>query len=272
MLKVMLFAPIHTSLYSRLVLHGLLQEPKVQVVGVAVRTPWNMKRIRSEWKRDGNRLVQKFIRKYLLREKAFTRVQVENLASYATGVNLPAGSLRDMAKSADVPYCVCQNLSDLTCEDFVKQNAPDLIAFTGGGLIRKNILQQPVYGVMNCHTGVLPPYRGMDVVEWTALEKAVQKIGFGVTLHYMDKGVDTGPILLVHSIQSHANETFSEIRMRLEVEMVRTMLEGVRGIAAGTLDAHAQAARDGRQYFVMHPRVKNAAEQMLKAQLKKAEK
>ncbi len=269
MLKVMLFAPIHTSLYSRLVLHGLLQESQVQVVGVAVRTPWNMKRIRSEWKRDGNRLAQKFIRKYLLREKAFAQVQVENLASYAASVDLPEGTLKDLAENASVPYCVCRDLSDQTCEAFVKQKAPDLIAFTGGGLIRNNILQLPTCGVLNCHTGVLPPYRGMDVVEWTALENAVKQVGFGATLHYMDKGVDTGPILLVRTIQPHAGESFSEIRMRLEVEMVRGMLEGIRGIAAGVLEAHAQAAQDGRQYFVMHPRVKKIAEQRLQVQLKK---
>lgn len=269
MLKVMLFAPIHTSLYARLVLHGLLREPQVQVVGVAVRTPWNMQRVRSEWKRDGSRLAQKFIRKYLLREKAFAEVKGENLAVYARSVDLPEGTLKSLAEDADIPYCLCRDLSDQTCEAFVKQKAPDLIVFTGGGLIRKNILQMPAYGVLNCHTGVLPPYRGMDVVEWTALENAVQKVGFGVTLHYMDKGVDTGPILLVHSIQTHAGETFAGIRMRLEVEMVRTMLEGVRGIAAGTLETYVQAAKAGRQYFVMHPRVKAVAVQRLKIQLKK---
>ncbi len=48
MLRVMLFAPIHTSLYSRLVLHGLLQEANIEVVGIAVRNPWNIKRMRSE--------------------------------------------------------------------------------------------------------------------------------------------------------------------------------------------------------------------------------
>ncbi len=266
MLKVMLFAPIQTSLYSRLVLHGLLQEPQVQVAGVVVRTPWNMQRIRSEWKRDGSRLAQKFVRKYLLREKAFAEVRVENLAAYASDINLPAGTLKKLAAEAGIPYCVCRDLSDSICENFVKQKAPDLIVFTGGGLIRKNILQIPTLGVLNCHTGVLPPFRGMDVVEWTALENAVKNVGFGVTLHYMDKGVDTGPILQVRTIQPLAGETFSEIRMRLEVEMVRCMLEGVRGIARGSLQAHEQTALAGRQYFVMHPRVKAVAQERLKKQ------
>ncbi|RJQ41001.1 MAG: hypothetical protein C4545_07705 [Anaerolineaceae bacterium] len=267
MLRVILFSPIHTSLYSRLVLHGLLQEPQVQVVGVAVRTPWNAQRLRSEFQRDGKRLAQKFIRKYILREKAFEGVNVDNLAKAAQRMQLPPGNLDDLAKEHHIPYQVCRDLSDSICEKFVRPLEPHLIVFTGGGLVRQNILQIPGLGVLNCHTGVLPAYRGMDVVEWTAMENAVEKIGFGVTLHYMDKGVDTGPILLVHHITPAPQDTFSTIRMRLEVEMVQAMLEGVRGIASGNLKARAQKAEDGRQYFVMHPRIKKIAEERLKKQL-----
>lgn len=269
MLKVILFSPIQSSLYSRLVLHGLLQEPDVQVTGVAARTPWNVQRARSEWQRDGNRLVQKFIRKYLLREKAFAGQTCENLAHLASEVHLPHGTLRDLASAQDIPYLVCRDLSDPLCEDFIRRQTADVIVFTGGGLIRQNILQLVRLGVLNCHTGVLPAYRGMDVVEWTAMERAVGTVGFGVTLHYMDKGVDTGPVLLVKKIQPAEDDTFSTIRMRLEVEMVRTMLEGVRQIAAGTLQAHPQHMQQGRQYFVMHPRVKAIAEERLRNQLPK---
>jgi methionyl-tRNA formyltransferase len=268
MLKVLLFAPISTSLYSRLVLHGLLREQGVQVVGVAVRSPWNMQRIRSEWKRDGSRLAQKVIRKYLLRENAFRGIAVENLASFAASVQLPKGTLKELAGSWNLPYLVCRDLSADECAQFVFQHAPDVIVFTGGGLIRQNILQIPPLGVLNCHTGILPAYRGMDVVEWTALECAIQKVGFGVSLHYMDKGVDTGPVLLVKRFDPVEGDTFSTIRMRLEVEMVRVMLAGVRGIVSGDLHAHAQTPLAGRQYFVMHPRLKAVAEENLKKSLR----
>ncbi len=266
MLRVILFAPIHTSLYSRLVLHGLLHDSSVEVVGVVVRNHWNLRRVRSEFRRDGRRLLQKFIRKYLLREKAFAGVERENLAQLARSVNLPPGTLRTLAKDHAIPYLTCKDLSDKKSEDFLSSKQPDLIAFTGGGLIRQNILNIPRLGVLNCHTGVLPPYRGMDVVEWTALEGALERAGFGVTLHYMDKGVDTGPIIKVVSYTPSKGETFSTIRMKLEVEMVSTMLAGIHEIAAGTIEPHAQRVQDGRQYFVMHPRIKIQASTYLKEQ------
>ncbi|NMB60891.1 MAG: hypothetical protein GYA18_00955 [Chloroflexi bacterium] len=267
MLKVVLFAPIRTSLYSRLILHGLLHDEQVQVVGIVVRTPWNMQRIRSEFSRDGVRLAQKFVRKFLLREKAFNNVKVDNLANAARRAALPDAHLQQLAKQFAIPFRSVKDLSEEKCTEFLKEITPDIIVFTGGGLVRQAVLDIPKLGVLNCHTGVLPPFRGMDVVEWTAMVNAVNNIGFGVTLHYMDKGVDTGEILLVKKIETDVSDTFISIRMRLEVLMVNTMLEGVHAIADNLICSSPQNTQDGKQYFVMHPRIKCIAEQRLEKQL-----
>ena len=267
MLKVVLFAPIQTSLYSRLVLHGLLHDEQVQVVGIVVRTPWNPKRIRSEFSRDGGRLVQKFIRKFLLREKAFAGVKVDNLAAAAGRAALPAANLHRLAGQHTIPFKAVKDLNDEKSVAFLREAAPDIIVFTGGGLVRQVVLDIPKLGVLNCHSGVLPPFRGMDVVEWTAMENAVKSTGFGITLHYMDKGVDTGPIVMVKRIAANTDDTFSSIRMRLEVEMVNTMLMGVHAIAADSVHSSPQNVQDGKQYFVMHPRIKHIAEKKLAKQL-----
>lgn len=267
MLRVILFAPIHTSLYSRLVLHGLLKDPSVEVVGVVVRDHRNIRRVRSEFRRDGRRLIRKFIRKYLLREKMYDGLAGENLAQMAQDMDLPKGSLRTMAEEAALPYLVCKDLSDERNEKFLLQKQPDLVAFTGGGLIRSNILQIPTLGVLNCHSGVLPRYRGMDVVEWTALEGALDTTGFGVSLHYMEKGVDTGPIIRVIPYTPSQEDTFSTIRMKLEVKMVTAMLSGIHAVAEGKAKGQPQNMQDGRQYFVMHARMKMCASARLKEQL-----
>lgn len=266
MLKVVLFAPIQTSLYSRLILHGLLRDEQVQVIGIVVRTPWNLKRMRSEFSRDGGRLAQKFIQKFLLREKAFSGAKVDNLAVAAQRAALPGANLRQLARQHAIPFQSVRDLNEEKCLEFLKKIAPDIIVFTGGGLVRQAVLDIPKLGVLNCHTGVLPPFRGMDVVEWTAMVNEVNNTGFGVTLHYMNKGVDTGPILLVKKIELNVHDTFASIRMRLEVVMVNAMLEGVHAIAASSIRSKPQDIQDGRQYFVMHPRIKCIAGQKLAKQ------
>ena len=135
-----------------------------------------------------------------------------------------------------------------------------MVIFTGGGLLRKPILEIPQLGILNCHTGILPQYRGMDVVEWTVLEEKIDAVGLGVTLHFMDIGVDTGPILLKKKYFLKPGSSFESIRAELEVMMVYLMIEGVKGLQTGNLNPLMQDLQKGRQYFVMHPRIKEVAE------------
>jgi folate-dependent phosphoribosylglycinamide formyltransferase PurN len=267
MLKIVLFAPIDNSLYARLVANELSRTEGISLEAVVVRSHWNLKRIRSEFGRDGARLLRKVYQKYVLGDARFSDSENRNLSSLAQEKDLNIRSLKEFAQSKDIPYLVVRDLNDAACETLVKEIAPDLIAFTGGGLIRDNILALPKLGVLNCHTGILPQYRGMDVVEWTAVERQVRTIGFGATLHFMDKGVDSGPIILKRTISTRPNDDFLTIRERLEVVMVELMLEGIVGLRDGALQPQAQKKEDGRQYFVMHPRIKRFAEKQLDEQI-----
>jgi hypothetical protein len=59
------------------------------------------------------------------------------------------------------------------------------------------------------HTlGVLPRYRGMNVAEWAALEGGP----VGCTVHFIDAGIDTGPILLVRMLDVSAAKSVQEVR------------------------------------------------------------
>ena len=83
----------------------------------------------------------------------------------------------------------------------MKELKPDLVVFTGGRLIRDNILKNSGAGVVNCHMGILPMYRGVDVVEWPILNEDWNNIG--LTIHFMVKGIDTGDILKIYHNHIH---------------------------------------------------------------------
>ena len=268
MLKVALLAPIHNSLYARLVVRQLVDMEDVEVCAILVRNHINLQRFKSEFGRDGARLIRKISQKYILGDERFENKTNETLASLAAEIGLQQTSLKDFAAQYDLPYMRAANHNLPKCEQFLREAQPDVIAFTGGGLIRKNILAIPRIGILNCHTGILPQYRGMDVVEWTAAEGKMDPVGFGATLHLMDKGVDTGPILLKRTIPAEVGDDFTTIRERLEVLMVRLMIEGIAGLRDDKLQPQPQESQDGRQYFVMHPRMKAYACQQLDRELK----
>jgi methionyl-tRNA formyltransferase len=267
MLKVVLLAPIHNSLYSRLVAFALTRENDVELVGIIVRSHWNIRRFRSEFNRDGARLIKKIYQKLIVGDQRFKNQGANNLDSLAKQWCLPYKSLKVLAKELNIPYLVVPDHNHPNSLKFLQGLETDIILFTGGGLLRKPLLEIPRLGILNCHTGILPQYRGMDVVEWTAVEERINSIGFGATLHFMDRGVDTGPMLLKKTIMPKKDTTFEIIRAELETVMVELMIEGVRGLQTYTLIPQSQEHEEGRQFFVMHPRVRVAAEARLLNQI-----
>jgi folate-dependent phosphoribosylglycinamide formyltransferase PurN len=268
MIRVVVLAPIDNSLYARLVCYRLRQERDVQLAGIVVRSPLNFNRFLSEFNRDGARLLRKVVEKGFRGDKRFDENTEENLARLAENWELPFKSLKRLAAEYNIPYRVVSDQNHRRSEDFLHQVFPDLIVFTGGGLIRKNILLIPKLGILNCHTGILPEYRGMDVVEWTAVEGQASKVGFGATLHLMDQGVDTGPILKTTKIEMGNSKSFEQIRTKLEVKMVELMLDGVMGFRDRSIAPRPQIVESGRQYYVMHPRIKEYAKLQLLKQMR----
>jgi methionyl-tRNA formyltransferase len=259
LIRVVVLAPIRNSLYSLNTTCLLTQLKDVEVVGIIVRTPWDQARIRSELRRDGVRLMRKVINKWLLRDVDMDNGGAETLMSQSKEIDLQSKSLDELAKKAGIPILSATDHNQPEAELFLKNAAPDLIVFTGGGLIRANILEIPRLGVLNCHSGWLPKYRGMDVIEWAVLEAGSRKPEVGITLHYMDRGVDTGPILLQQKVELKKEDTFESIRRRMEPMMVKLIIKGVRELKDKTLHAKLQKPNDGQQYYVMHPRLQAVA-------------
>jgi methionyl-tRNA formyltransferase len=266
LIKAAILAPINNSLYSLNTACLLTQLKNVEVVGIVVRTPWNQARIRSELRRDGVRLVRKVINKWLLRDVPRDYGDAETLSLQAKEINLQSKTLGELAKKQGIPILSVTDHNLPEAELFLKNAAPDLIVFTGGGLIRDSILAIPRLGVLNCHSGWLPRFRGMDVIEWAVLEAGSRKPELGITLHFMDRGVDTGPILLQQKVELKKEDTFESIRRRLEPMMVKLIIKGVRELKDGMLHAKPQNPNDGRQYYVMHPRLQAVARTRLNSQ------
>lgn len=80
-------------------------------------------------------------------------------------------------------------------EDFaiIKELEPDLIVTCAyGQILPSELLEIPRCGAINVHASLLPKYRGSAPIQW-ALLNGEEKTG--VTLMYMDKGMDTGDII-----------------------------------------------------------------------------
>jgi phosphoribosylglycinamide formyltransferase-1 len=86
--------------------------------------------------------------------------------------------------------------------------------------------------VINVHPALLPAFPGLRAVE-QALEYGVKV--FGVTVHFVDEGVDTGPVILQRAIEIHDPGSPEDVLARLHEVEHELLPEAVRLIAAGAV-------------------------------------
>jgi phosphoribosylglycinamide formyltransferase-1 len=86
--------------------------------------------------------------------------------------------------------------------------------------------------VINVHPALLPAFPGLRAVE-QALEYGVKV--FGVTVHFVDEGVDTGPVILQRAIEIHDPGSPEDVLARLHEVEHELLPDAVRLIAAGAV-------------------------------------
>ncbi|AZJ35039.1 hypothetical protein D6T69_05685 [Tenacibaculum singaporense] len=257
--KIALISPNPKSLYSTSVAELLLRnDVDIDVVFIKKFT---ISRFKKEFSRDGIRLLKKIWKKLILKEKAYDQFNdIDTILTLRDREDIKLKNLRELRKNGIEVYFVDDLNSDFV-EKKLKEKKVDVTVFTGGGLIRKNILENSGSGVLNCHMGKLPEYRGMDVVEWPLFKKDFKNIGF--TVHFMDSGVDTGDILKVFDVQLINNESIKSLRARFEPLMTKKYVEVILQFLNGEIVRVKQENKEGKQYYIVDSLISTIANQHL---------
>jgi phosphoribosylglycinamide formyltransferase 1 len=149
----------------------------------------------------------------------------------------------ERAKRAGVPRAVFalerypeRGERDLVMGDWLAEQGAELVVLAGYmQLLSPSFLARFPNRVINVHPSLLPAFPGLNAIE-QALAHGVKV--FGVTVHFVDEGVDTGPVILQRAIElpdAQAPEDVLESLHEIEHELLP---EAVRLIARGavTLD------------------------------------
>jgi len=262
--KVAILSPNPKSLYSTSVCELLIRN-KINIEVIFIKR-FTFSRFKDEFSRDGLRLIKKIWEKLILKEKAYNSfANIETILTYRQKENITLNNLKELKFKGIEVYFV-EDLNSKFVENKLKEKQVDITVFTGGGIIRKNIIDNSGAGVINCHMGKLPEYRGMDVLEWTLYKKDFNNLGF--TVHFMKKGVDTGNILKVFDVKLIKNEEIKSLRVRFEPIMTKNFVETIIGFLNGEIVENPQAEKDGKQYYIMDDYLKKVANQYLQQHTK----
>ncbi len=110
---------------------------------------------------------------------------------------------------------------------------PDLgVVVAYGRLIKKEVLAIPRLGFINVHFSLLPAYRGAAPVQW-ALIKGERVTG--VTVFWLDEGMDTGPVLTSREVPISQDDYAPELFKKTADAGLELLSECLDQIAAGRI-------------------------------------
>lgn len=115
----------------------------------------------------------------------------------------------------------------------VRSHCPDLVVSSGFmRILGADFLDGVGVPVINTHPALLPSFPGAHAVR-DALAHGVRITG--CTVHQVDTGVDTGPIIAQEAVRVHEGEDESSLHERIKVQERRLLVETIAGIAAGRI-------------------------------------
>lgn len=117
--------------------------------------------------------------------------------------------------------------------DYLKGFEADICVVAAfGQILTEDILNMPKYGCVNIHASLLPKYRGAAPIQWSILNGEKQT---GVTIMQMDKGLDTGDMLLQKAIDIEACDTGESLFDKLMLLGSELICEALVKIEKGEL-------------------------------------
>lgn len=121
--------------------------------------------------------------------------------------------------------------------DALTQIKPDIVVLAGvTRIIRQHIIKLPRLGILNAHPGILPKYRGVDPIPYALLAG----YPLGVTVHFIDEGVDSGPVLAQGPLVIRRDDTMERLWSRSEDVAAELMTRVVKQLIIGTADPKPQ--------------------------------
>jgi len=115
--------------------------------------------------------------------------------------------------------------------NLLKKFYPDLIiSISANQIFKREILSLPRYGCINLHTALLPKYRGLMPTFW-ALKNNEPEIG--VSVFFMDEGIDTGDIIIQKIIPIEPYDTLETLIEKTKKVGMDALIDAISMIRFG---------------------------------------
>lgn len=186
------------------------------------RAKWN--NIRKKYglfKTIDRYLYLKYYRKYIRKKEEKKKISIL----------FPNGE--SISYNDKVPTIEVGNINEDKALQCISEMDPDLICVCGTSVIKPHIFNLAKYGAINIHVGITPEYRSAKPIEWVLYNRDFDNVG--VTLHFVDQGVDTGDIIFQEKVPINRGDNVGSIYARCKITGCDLMLKAILEIERGSV-------------------------------------
>ena len=140
---------------------------------------------------------------------------------------------KKLALEKGIPVYTPKSLRTEEFATLLAEIAPEMIVVVAyGKILPKNVIDFPPHGCLNVHVSLLPKYRGAAPMQRAIMDGEKET---GVTIMYMDEGLDTGDIILQKAFDILPTDDFEAIHDRSAAEGSALLITAIDNIEAGNL-------------------------------------
>lgn len=154
-------------------------------------------------------------------------------------------SVEELARAHGIPVHVTERV-DADTIDLVKRAEPDVIVVNSWYTwMPPELYALPPHGTLNLHDSLLPKFTGFSPVLWALISGETE---FGLTVHRMDDGLDTGDILIQRALPIGPTDTGTDLVLRGLDLIPGALRDALAALEAGTAVWRPQDKAE-RTYF-----------------------
>ncbi len=234
--------------YLPKVLDKYLREFGDSTVGVNIQSVAQGKRTIFQTAMDLLKMYGPWYFQWKLRSYIFKKFQGK-IINGVLGSTKRCYTVAAVAKKYGVTVDDCE---DVNSEEFLsmlrERGVEFIVSISGTQLYKKKLRAQTPYGIVNCHGALLPKYRGLMPSFWTLANGEKQG---GSSVHYVDRKLDNGPIIVQRRYRIHDHDTLEDVMARSKDLASEAIIECVRKVESGDLEDLMLNPQDEMTHFSM---------------------
>lgn len=174
--------------------------------------------------------------------KLFSRKRIAEIKSKYSfdETPLPAGNKKHFS-----------SVNEDACVQLLKELNPDVVVVNGTRIISARVLTSTNAKFINMHTGITPQYRGVHGGYWAVVNNDLANCG--VTIHFVDKGIDTGGVLYQATIPVTKADNFYTYPFLQFGEGLPLMKQAIEDVLASKATVAPVSSKDSRLWY--HPTI-----------------